>query len=283
MSIASSAVLVELNISVWPANKLDKSATEAVIADNSAGKNSAQVRKNLLAGTSLRKDISDFAAGTRLYNNKVTLPWSDKGGRLLATSLFMDYKQNMNVREAQFNNLTGRLYSNYHNLVQTAKNYMGNLFNEDDYPPLEEVKKRFGFRLVFSPLPEAGDFRLDIPNMDMQEISEKYEADFKQRLEVAMRKPWEDLHTLLSTMSSKLADVDGEDKKRYHDTFVTNAQQMCAMLTNLNITNDPKLEDARRALELTMLGVDIEDIKENAHTRVTVKSKIDDILGKFDW
>ena len=47
MSIASSAVLVELNISVWPANKLDKSATDAVIADNSAGKHSAQVRKNL--------------------------------------------------------------------------------------------------------------------------------------------------------------------------------------------------------------------------------------------
>ena len=28
MSIASSAVLVELNISVWPANKYDKNATD---------------------------------------------------------------------------------------------------------------------------------------------------------------------------------------------------------------------------------------------------------------
>jgi hypothetical protein len=283
MSIASSAVLVELNISVWPANKIDRSATDAVIADNSAGKNSAQVRKNLLAGTSLRKDISDFAASTRLYNNKVTLPWADKGGRLLPTSMFMDYKQSMNVKQAHFNALTDKLYSNYHALVQTAKNYMGNLFNEEDYPSLDEVKRKFSFKLVFSPLPESGDFRLDIPNMDMQEISQKYEADFAQRLELAMRKPWEDLHTLLSTMSTKLADVDGEEKKRYHDTFVTNAQQMCAMLTSLNITKDPKLEEARRALELTMLGVDIEDIKENPHTRVTVKSKIDDILSKFDW
>ena len=283
MSIASSAVLVELNISVWPANKLDKSATDAVIADNSAGKHSAQVRKNLLAGTSLRKDISDYSASTRLYNNKVTLAWSDRGGRLLPTSLFMDYKQNMNVREAQFNNLTGKLYSNYHALVDTAKNYMGSLFNEEDYPSLEEVKRKFGFRLVFSPLPEAGDFRLDIPNTDMLEIAQKYEADFQQRIEAAMRKPWEDLHTLLSGMSSKLVDIDGEEKKRYHDTFVTNAQQMCTLLTSLNITNDPKLEDARRALELTMLGVDIEDIKENSHTRITVKSKIDEILGKFDW
>ena len=54
MSISSSAVLVELNISVWGATKLDKDATNIVISDNMAGKNSAQVRKNLLAGTSLR-------------------------------------------------------------------------------------------------------------------------------------------------------------------------------------------------------------------------------------
>ncbi len=31
MSITSSAVLVEMNISVWTANKLDKGATDAVL------------------------------------------------------------------------------------------------------------------------------------------------------------------------------------------------------------------------------------------------------------
>ena len=98
-----------------------------------------------------------------------------------------------------------------------------------------------------------------------------------------MRKPWGDLHGLLSGMSSKLADVDGEDKKRYHESFVSNAQAMCGLLTNLNITKDPKLEEARRALELTMLGVDIEVVKESSIMRVELKTKIDDILKKFDW
>ena len=36
MSITSSSVLVEMNISVWTANKLDKSATDKVVADNAA-------------------------------------------------------------------------------------------------------------------------------------------------------------------------------------------------------------------------------------------------------
>jgi hypothetical protein len=283
MSIASSAVLVELNISVWPANKLDKSATEAVIADNSAGKNSAQVRKNLLAGSSLRKDISDYAANTRLYNNKHTLPWSDKGARLLPTSLMMDYRPNMSTRQQQFAKLLNNFCANYDTLVGTSKLYMGSLFNENDYPPLEEVQKKFGFRLVFSPLAEKGDFRIDVGNQEIEELSANYSLAYEERMADAMRKPWGDLHDLLRGMSGKLADIDGDEKKRYHDSFVSNAQSMCGLLTSLNITKDPKLEEARRELELTMLGVDIEEVKDSPIVRVDLKTKIDDILKKFDW
>ena len=89
MSISSSAVLVELNISVWTANKLDKGATDSVLASNSASKDSAQVRKNLMAGTDKRKKIADYAARARLYHNQTTLSWSDKGARLLPTILIL--------------------------------------------------------------------------------------------------------------------------------------------------------------------------------------------------
>ena len=44
------------------------------------------------------------------------------------------------------------------------------------------------------------------------------------------------------------------------------------MATHLNITNDPKLEDARRQLELTMLGIDMEMIKEGLHLFVINKN-----------
>jgi hypothetical protein len=283
MSISSSAVLVELNISVWTAAKLDKGATQAVISNNNAGSQSGAFRKNLLAGTSLRKDISDYAAACRLYNNKVTLPWADRGGRMLPTSLFMDYKQQMNVRTAHFNTLTDRLIDNYDNLKHASQIYMGDLYDESDYPSAEEVREKFGFKLVFSPLPEAGDFRLDVPQQDLAEMREQYEVDFSARLNDAMRKPWHDLHTLLTSMSEKLSSSSPDEKKRWHDTFVTNAQGMCSLLTNLNITKDPQLEEARRALELTMLGADIEELKDDQLVRDNMKQKIDGILGKFNW
>jgi hypothetical protein len=101
-----------------------------------------------------------------------------------------------------------------------------------------------------------------------------------------MREPWERLHETLTHLSTKLTDAqDGSEevKRRYHDSLVTNAQGLCELLTKLNITKDPKLEEARRSLELTMLGVDIDSIKESPEVRHSVKSKVDEILGKFDW
>lgn len=285
MSISSSAVLVELNISVWTANKLDKGATEAVLSNNSASKDSAQVRKNLMAGTDKRKKISDYAAKARLYHNQTTLSWSDKGARLLPTSLFMDYKSNMNVYQKNMNTMIEDFYVNYADLIDLAKHHMGDLFNPYDYPSIEELRSKFGFRLVFSPLPEGGDFRLDIPKADMEELGEQYESAFNDRLKDAMREPWDKLHKTLTHISEKLTDVEGDDetKKRYHDTLITNAQELCGLLSHLNVTKDPLLENARRSLELTMLGVDIEAIKESPDVRSSVKAKVDDILSKFDW
>jgi len=285
MSISSSAVLVELNISVWTANKLDKGATDSVLASNSASKDSAQVRKNLMAGTDKRKKISDYAAKARLYHNQTTLSWSDKGARLLPTSLFMDYKSNMNVYQRNMTTMIEDFYANYGDLIELSKHHMGDLFNPYDYPSIEELRSKFGFRLVFSPLPEGGDFRLDIPKADMDELGQQYESAFNDRLKDAMREPWEKLHKTLIHISEKLTDIEGDDesKKRYHDTLITNAQELCGLLTHLNVTKDPLLENARRSLELTMLGVDIEAIKESPDVRSSVKAKVDDILKKFDW
>jgi hypothetical protein len=284
MSISSSALLVELNISVWPASKLDREVTDKVNTDASAVRGASQTKKNLFAGTSLRKDISDFAARVRLYHNKHTLPWADKGERMLPTALFMDYKQTINGFEQTFNMMCNNFFIEYPRLVVEAPTNLGSMYKAEDYPDLTDVRLKFGFRRAVKPIPESGDFRLDIPAYDLAEMKNDYEKQYSDRLVEAMREPWERLHKMLVGMSEKLTDIEGdESKKRYHDTLISNPIELCGLLTKLNVTNDPKLEEARRQLELTMLGADIESIKEDADSRSALKSKVDAILGKFDW
>lgn len=284
MSIASSAVLVELNISVWPANKVDREMTDTVNANASAVRDASQTRKNLFAGTTLRKDIEKLAARIRLYHNQHTMPWADKGQRLLPTKLFMEYKQTMNNYEAQFKQMCDNFFIAYPQLVNEAQTHLGTMYRATDYPDLTNVREKFGFRMAIDPIPESGDFRLDIATHDLEEIKQNYEAKFDERLAEAMRTPWERLHSVLTAMSEKLKDEDGEEsKKRYHDSLVTNAVDLCGLLDKMNITNDPKLEDARKQLELTMLGADIETIKDSATVRESMKNKVDAILQKFEW
>ncbi len=284
MSISSSALLVELNISVWPASKLDREITDKVNSDAGAVRGASQTKKNLFAGTSLRKDISDFAARVRLYHNRHTLPWADKGERMLPTALFLDYKQTINGYERTFEMMCDNFFIEYPRLVAEAPTALKGLYKAEDYPDIEEVKQKFGFKRTVKPVPEAGDFRLDIPAEDLEEMRSTFVSQQDKKLADAMREPWERLHKTLVGMSEKLTDVEGDDgKKRYHDTLITNPLELCELLTKLNVTNDPKLEEARRQVELTMLGANIEVIKEDAHTRSELKSKVDNILKRFEW
>jgi hypothetical protein len=283
MSITNSSVLVELNMSLWTANKLDRGATHKVAADNSASSKAVKVHKNLMEGSTLRNDIANLATACRAWHLARTLPWTDGGQRLLPTSLFLDYKTEMNTFKALFDSKVDEFIDKYPALVQTAQNYLGNLFNPDDYPSADEVRSKFGFRLTFSPVPEAGDFRLDVPASALAELSQQYEENFKTRMAEAMREPWDKLRKTLVAMTEKLTDKEGDDKKRYHETLIGNIQEMCSMLTHLNITKDPKLEEARREVERMLAGTSIDLIRESAMARATTKSKVDAILKQFEW
>ena len=283
MSITARALLVEHNISVWTANKLDKNATNVVISQNCAADKAAQVRKNLMAGSSQRKDIADFAAGCRLWHNTKTLPWANSGARMLPTSMFMDYKQELNDRKAKFDSMVSQFLIDYPQLVQISQNYLGSLFNANDYPHVEEVAEKFGYRFVFSPVPDSGHFALDVANEELNDLREQYEADFTTRVNDAMKDAWTRLHKTLTGMSEKLTDAPDEKKRRFHDSFITNAQDLCGLLSHLNVNNDPELEKARRGLETALLGTDVDVIKDSEYARGELKAKVDSVLGQFEW
>jgi hypothetical protein len=284
MSITSSAVLVEQSIRVWTGNKLDKTATQKITADHSAVSNAAKVKKNLLAGTSMRKDIEEFAGACRRWHAIKTLPWADQGARLLPTSLFLDYKSEASVRRAQFESMVDRFLDEYPNLIHISQNYLGTLFNPEDYPSVEELRHKFEYKLVFSPVPDSGDFRLDIGQQDLDEVRQQYEQSYNERLQDAMSDAWGRLHKVLSDMSTKLADNKDETvKKRYHDSLLGNADELCAMLTHLNVTKDPELERARRSLEGALVGANMDSIKGSNHARADLKAKVDNVLSQFEW
>jgi hypothetical protein len=254
ISIATSAVLIDLNISVWTARKLDKRVSKEIDINKGTTTNAGNYNKHLLAGSDQLEKIQKLATEIRDWHGRYTLPWSDGGTRLLPMTTFFDYKQRLGE-------------------VMAYK--LGQLFDRTEYPEAEDIRNKFRLRYTIMPVPEANDFRVDIAEDIRSEMEREYKQAYTSRVETAMNDAWSRLHTTLEHMVERLS---GNDKKIFRDSLVDNAMELTSLLTKLNVTNDPKLEDARKELEKSLVGVTPEDLRESPVLRQIVVDKVSQIM-----
>jgi hypothetical protein len=275
--IQNSSMLVDLNISVWTGRKQDKKVSEEIdVAKSTKGK-AGNYHKKLLSGTRL-DEVQKLVGSIRVWHYEQTLPWSDGGSRLLPMANFFDYKQKLGEFETEFLEAVEEFLTQYPTLVSAAAFQLGDLYNADEYPSVGKVQDKFRFKYVFLPVPEVGDFRIDVNEEHRAQLVKQYEEFYENKLSEAMNDAWGRLHDCLSRMSDKLA---GDDKQIFRDSLVNNAVELCSLLTRLNVANDAKLEGARKQLESLLIGVTPKDLRENIDLRKDTKAKVDEILSMF--
>ena len=291
ISIGSSAMLVELSISSWTARKLDKKVSAEVDVAKNTKVSAVNVNKNLMAGTGVLDKIIKYAASARAWHNAQTLPWSDNGSRLLPMSNFMNYKEQLTVMEGNVNARVDKFVDSYPELISAAAFQLGDLFDRTEYPDVNSLKNRFKFSYSFFPVPNAGDFRVDINEEAKAEIIANCNQAHQDRLENAMKDAWGRLHDCLNRMSDRLTvDVVADDEGKpshefrvFRDTLMENAVEMVDMLKHLNITKNPDMEQARQALKSAISNYDIDDLRSSMTARNAVKTQVDAILSKFNF
>jgi len=291
ISIASSAMLVELSISSWTARKLDKKVSTEVDVGKGTKTRAGNYNKNLLAGTGFLDTITKYAANARAWHLSQTLPWSDNGLRLLPMGNFMTYKQNLTTLETNYQALVDKFIIAYPNLVSAAAFQLGDLFDRTEYPEADTIAKKFKFSVNYLPVPMAGDFRIDIGEEAKAELMANCEKAYTDRLNNAMKDAWDRLHDCLMRMSERLTVdvIDEEDGSKsyksriFRDSLVENAVELVDLLKHFNLTGDSNMELARRELATAIMNHDADDLRENHIARVAVKQKIDDILSKFTF
>lgn len=278
-SLASSAMLVELSISVWTGRKKDKRESRTVANQNYADNGVVSVNKMLLGDCDKLKAINELRGKMRNHvHYAMTMPWSDVGTvRLLSTKAYPDYHQQMTALIAEGEKLVDEFVDDYDFAKARAQAQLGNLYVESDYPTSEQIRSKFGFRLNYSPLPDAGDFRVDIGNEAVAQLKADYEKFYSDQLTKAMGDVWKRMHTALSNMSDKLTDSNGK-KQVFRDTLVSNALSMVDLLSTCNVTGDSQMEAMRLKLDGALRGITPEGLRDDEFLRAETKSKVDDIL-----
>jgi len=286
-SIASSAMTVELSMSIWTARKKDHKASDDVASMNSADKGVANVTKNLLGNCDELIALQKFAGNLRNLHYSMTMPWSDNGQRLVTTMQYFKYNEVMTEMIDEGWRMVDDFLNVYDWKVMDAQAKLGAMFNRDEYPTRDAIRDKFAFRLSYEQLPDGGntgDWRLDLPHEAMQTLRTNYTDTFNLKIKGAMDDVWTRLHTNLTRLVRQL-DVDEEGKgNRLYDTVFDQALSLTEMLGTCNVTGDTQMEAMKRQLEQALHQADgapltVDKIKKSPTLREDTRAKLDAALS----
>ena len=280
-NLSSSAILIDFSVSQWTGRKLDKRASEEVEVSNSASLGVANVHKRIMGKCPELDAIHKFVGNLRNSHYSMTLPWSDQGLRIVTTMGLEKYTKAMTERQQQFEKLVGKFIQVYATRIDEAKTTLGNLFVSDDYPSLEMMQSKFGWRLNFIPIQESGDFRVDIGNEQAEVLKEQYTKYYDTQYTNAMNDLWDRLYKPLARMSERLdypEDADKDTKKVFTKTLVSNVTEVLDLLKAFNVNDDRDMEMAHKKLRHALNGVTPEALREDDHLRLDTKRTVDEVI-----
>jgi len=281
ISISSSAMLVDLSISTWTARKLDKNVTNEVNTSKKASQQASRVNKNLLPGVQQLDEITKLAAAARNYMASRTLPWSDYGPRLITTDKFFDFKQTMDEYEQTYNEKVQEFLNVYPTLISMQAFKLGDMFDRDEYPDVNEIANKFRFNIAYLPVPETGDFRVDIGHEALEEVRAQYEREYEQRLENAMNEVRDRILDSLRHLSERLTDNDDGTRKKFRNNVLDSFAETIASVRALNLTKDQAIDAMANEAEKAIQGVDVDSLKESKDMRDDVRARVESVLDAF--
>jgi hypothetical protein len=270
-------MFVRLNTSMFTGRVKDEEVSQEVSSMKNADEKSGAWWTYLIPKHATK---SIWAARTlcRKLHLNMTLPWNDDGSRILPSELFMDYTQKMRAAKAQYDEAVEAFLTEYPTIRSTAKDRLGKLWKDQTLPSTDELRERFRVGTVFYPLPDTGDFRVDLPAADIHEIQRQMEEQVGQVMKTAMMDVWNRLRELIV----KVNDTMKEPEKVFRDSLFTNLQEFCELVPKLNIVGDNNLEEARTAIVTMLKGLKPEEIRADKKKRKTVSKNAKQVLDKID-
>jgi hypothetical protein len=248
MKLNDRALLVSLSISQWTARKLDKKATKDVADANRASTSAGRYNKSLLPLNDLLANVHQKTGVIREKFAKNTLPWGIDGTRILPSANYLQFMQDFRKEKAEWQTLVTTFLDNYEYLVAEAKRWLGDLYDEKDYPSKDSITGKFNMDMAILPVP-SNDFRVALSSDELTRIQEDLESRMTSVQQEAMNDCWHRLYKHVEHITEKLSDP----KNIFRDSMLDNARETCDLLTRLNITEDPNLESMRQAVERKLL------------------------------
>jgi hypothetical protein len=281
-TLADKAMLVKLTVRRANLTRRDSVAeafVQSQLEDQSLVVNSKLFRDKL----NPINQIMSKASEVYTYHKAHTLPYIDKGPRILPNTQYFDYSAEMRKRIAEVDSLLSQHMPKYDDYVRLDVQYRAagrsGRASVDDYPTADQFYQRMGFDLRFTPMPEAKHFLFDISDEDLDEFRATMSSVATQCRVETIKKMLEPLHHLVEKLNKPI----GTEGAIFRDSAVANIIEGIDMARKLNVTDDVDIKAAADVLAQAVSAfADNKDVlRESPIVREQAAKKLDYIAQQM--
>jgi len=255
--LANRAMLIRLRTSQWRPTVSDKALRRQLAEANGGDLDSFEAKK-LLAMRDEIRDITQAISALMAYHYGHTLPWLDRGQRIITSALYLECREEMQRRIEAIQAAVAMTAATLPQIKALARQRLNGAYNETDYPTPEEFKAEYQFDLKVSVIPNIDDARIEaIGEAVNAELRNEIREELNTQVQASIRDAYMRLHGAISHMAERLTAYDPQGQTRaakavFHDSVVGNLEELADVLPALNLTQDPELdalcEDVRARL-----------------------------------
>lgn len=226
----------------------------------------------------------DNEARNTLVNE--SLLWGDKGQRLVSNTILNDLIKKLNQFKDDHDQLVQEAANALPRLIARdqrgqSEGGLGDLFDASDYPTQEEFIAKCKFAVDLAVVPDAEhDVRAGFSPEHQERIRSALTAQHEAKVKAAMRELTTRLEDRLGRLVDRMGQYDGGKSGSFQDTLTTNIRELAGLMSGMNLTNDPAIEDARVRMIRDLCTVEAQDLRDDPDLRKRVKRDAEDILAR---
>jgi len=289
ISLASSGLLVSVDVNLWSATKQDRGISNEITASKNADRSAGRYTKNLLADHPKHKAVMNYRQTIYNWIKRITYDWSG-AQRYLPTSTLPKFMEEYNDHVLSFNKLLDEFSDAYDGIVSDMAFKQGTMFNRDDYPPKDAMRSKFRINLYVNDVP-MNDYRCSVARDLADDLFNTYSAQTERIVQDMLADQFSRMKEVMESISHCCGydeldetEPDGQPKvkrRRIYDVTIEKARELCESYKTFNLTNNADLEAARRELASVLDGVTAQTVRESEAVRDEVKRGVDKVLNKF--
>lgn len=280
-SMASGGVLAELSIGAYNPQRKDSRVTDNVHAAEGASSDSGQYVKRLFPGVRQFGEIKTIEMRARHLHKKKTVPFAEQ--RYLVTPVMPVWIAGITGLKRQFLDVVQDIEANYDPILRDVAGRAGNTFDASLYPSRTEIARMFKFHYALVPVPEINGFD-KVAGAAQQMMRDEFAKHMQHVQDGIVEEMTTNTRKVLTKMSERLDYDEGDTKKTFKNTLVTNVQDWHSHMQQYNeVLKIDVVSSLTNQVGNVLTMANPEVLRQSSDVRRGVKQQVDAILKSMDW